>query len=282
MVSMMNKEKLRSRINKLKLALLLGGTVSCGNISATENNNEQNDHSVKIHYSEDTSYSKISVFNHNNEFHRQSKEYGVSLNGESQHIHHQAHQTLYNLGDGWFMIDIDSSKSEYSKSPYKNNKLRILEEKNLFYLVSSDGQTYDCSFLHSGEYDFMPTGLEDGKFLEQFPDPKLGKRLENQIKETLNINNVSNKDICEYNKLMSNLKLKKAKDLGFPEQAIEKISNYLLIIRDVMESNTFYIGTIKNEYKTHSIDEHKEVSSKEFKNISAQIKQKLRALKKGR
>lgn len=260
-------DKIQSKINKIKLALMIGGTLSANPASAAEQQNDNTsdkDNGVKVTYVEHRNSSDISVDNHDNQFFMQSREQDVSVNGKNiDHTMKHAFQNRYDLADGYLMVESDVSSQQGSKS----------QKKSVSFLVAPDGKTYDCAFLHNGKHDLMPAALPGETFAESFPDQQEAARLEQTIKETLGVESCDNQAVHDYNSLMIEKKLQEAKNLGYPEDVVQKIGVFMQKTQETMEDSKVYIGTINNAFSDHTVTKPMEGDQKAVNQALNQLMQ---------
>ena len=211
-------ERIKERAKTLALTALIGGSSLTAH--AAQNNNSY----------ESSNYNKTEVITKhlNGQFSQKSthssSEQVQTIDGKTVRNYQAAQQSLYDLGDGYFM-----TSSEAVMQISKDGK-RNVDRNNVLYLTTPDGRTYDCSFLHDKNGpDFLPVGFEKGCFVKANgePDTELENKLIKEVKETVGVDEITPEATIKYNNIMAQKELKIAKEKGIPNDAVAKIGVYL-------------------------------------------------------
>ena len=236
----MSYEKIKKRIDRLKnkgktiaLATLLSSPLTA---NAAQNNSTNSDYHfegktevVTKHLNK--KYSQTTSF-HSRETHKDNSEKNYT----------SALQTLYELGDGYFM-----TSSQVSQQTTKNNKKSFFDN-DVLYLSCPDGSVFDCSFLHQkGGPDFLPMGFEKDCFVKENgqPDTDLENKAINEVTEVTGADKITPEATIKYNNIMKQKLLNQAKENGIPDNAINKIDVYL-------QQNLEFLHTGKNYIESGS------------------------------
>lgn len=222
---LMDKKEIKNKVARLKekaktlaLTALIGGSSLTAH--AAQNNNSY----------ESSNYNKTEVITKhlNGQFSQKSthssSEHVQTIDGKTVRNYQAAQQSLYDLGDGYFMT---SSEAVMQKS---TDGKRNVDRNNVLYLTTPDGRTYDCSFLHDKNGpDFLPVGFEKDCFVKANgePDTELENKLIKEVKETVGVDEITPEATIKYNNIMAQKELKIAKEKGIPNDAVAKIGVYL-------------------------------------------------------
>ena len=241
---MMSSDKIKQRINRLKnngktlaLATLLSSPLTA---NAAQNNSTSSDYTLEgktevvtkhlnQKYSQTSTLQSRETFNHHD-------------NSEKNYT--SAFQSLYELGDGYFMTSLQVMKQET-----KNNHPSFFEDNKTLYLTTPTGETYDCSFLHQNKkFDFLPVGFEKNCFVKEDgqPDIELENKLVNKVKKLVGVNQITPEATMQYNNLIKDKKLVDARKKGMPEEVVAKIDIYLQQNLELLNSGKTYIASISS------------------------------------
>lgn len=244
----MDKVQLKNKLHKLKLALTLSGILGGNALSANAVENNKTTDTSRTQYKTEVITKHI-----NNQYTQKYIESGKQTTAFTKHgvtkDYHAASQILFDLGDGYFMIS--SKVVRQHTSPEKIKK----QHNDVLYLAAPDGKTYDCSFLYDEkDGSYLPLGFEKDFFVKENgeADKQLTDKVVKDVQKTVGVDFISPEITQKYNDIVTQKKLRRAENMDFPGDIVDKIGIYLKQNQEEIETGKIFISSIYNEVKDSS------------------------------
>ncbi|MFR1032698.1 MAG: hypothetical protein ACLSFR_00595 [Alphaproteobacteria bacterium] len=146
---------------------------------------------------------------------------------------------------------ISSKVVRQHTSPEKIKK----QHNDVLYLAAPDGKTYDCSFLYDEkDGSYLPLGFEKDFFVKENgeADKQLTDKVVKDVQKTVGVDFISPEITQKYNDIVTQKKLRRAENMDFPGDIVDKIGIYLKQNQEEIETGRIFISSIYNEVKDSS------------------------------